>query len=174
MEIRILEKQEQESIYDVAYRLLSAADEEFVPPLSARNSSVQKDFSQSVKGDSIAQYFEQLKGQRFAGVFEDGELIAFVSYKEDYTCAEIPREELPNIYISTLIVSPKARGKGVTTALYSKLFSHYENVNIFTRTWSTNYAHIKILQKYGFDTIKVLKNDRGNGIDTVYFKRPRR
>ncbi len=171
MEIRILGRQEQQNIYTDAYEMLSAADNEFVPPLSSRSSSTQQDFSKSDKNDSIEKYFEQLKSQRFAAVFESGELIAFVSYKEDYTCPEISAKELPNIYLSTLVVSPKARGKGVTTALYKTLFSEYENVNIFTRTWSTNIAHIKILQKYGFDVIKVLKNDRGNGIDTVYFKK---
>ena len=171
MEIRILEKEEQQSIYDDVYKMLEAAENEFVPPLSSRSSSTQQDFSTRAKNNSIAQYFQQLKNQRFAVAFEDGALIAFVSYKENYSCTEIPQKELPNIYMSTLIVSPNARGKGVTKALYGRLFSEYENVNIFTRTWSTNIAHIKILQSYGFEIIQVIKNDRGNGIDTIYFKK---
>ena len=172
MEIRILEKEEQQSIYDDAYQMLEAADNEFVPPLSFRSSSTQRNFSKNLKSrDGIRQYFEQLKNQRFAVAYEDGALIAFVSYKENYSCVEIPPKELPNIYISTLIVSPSARGKGVTKALYGRLFSEYENVNIFTRTWSTNIAHIKILEKYGFEVIQVIKDDRGNGIDTIYFKK---
>lgn len=172
MEIRILEKEEQQSIYDDAYQMLEAADNEFVPPLSFRSSSTQRNFSENLKSrDGIRQYFEQLKNQRFAVAYEDGALIAFVSYKENYSCVEIPPKELPNIYISTLIVSPSARGKGVTKALYSRLFSEYENVNIFTRTWSTNIAHIKILEKYGFKVIQVIKDDRGNGIDTIHFKK---
>ena len=172
MEIRILEKEEQQSIYDDAYKMLEAADNEFVPPLSSRSSSTQRNFSENLKSrDGIRQYFEQLKSQRFAVAYEDGALIAFVSYKENYSSAEIHKKELPNIYISTLIVSPSARGKGVTKALYGRLFSEYENVNIFTRTWSTNIAHIKILEKYGFKVIQVIKNDRGNGIDTIYFKK---
>ena len=171
MEIRILEKEKQQSLYDDAYKMLQAADNEFIPPLSSRSSSTQQDFSARAKNNSIEQYFRQLKNQRFAAAFEDGELVAFVSYKENYSCTEISAKELPNIYISTLVVSPKSRGKGVTKALYGRLFSKYENVNIFTRTWSTNIAHIKILQSYGFEVLKVLENDRGNGIDTVYFKR---
>lgn len=171
MDIRILGKEQQYKIYDEAYKLLAAADNEFVPPLSSRNSSTQQDFSVSIKSDNISAYFEQLKNQRFAAAFEEDELIAFVSFKENYTCCGISETELPNIYLSTLIVSPKARGKGVTTALYQKLFSEYKKVNIFTRTWSTNIAHIKILKKYGFELIKTLENDRGNRIDTVYFKK---
>lgn len=34
MEIRILPKDRQESIYEAAYKLLETADDEFVPPLS--------------------------------------------------------------------------------------------------------------------------------------------
>ena len=171
MEIKILDKNEQQSIYTEAYALLQAADSEFVPPLSCRDSSVQTDFSSESKGDGITRYFEQLKNQRFIAAFEKGALIAFVSYRENYACDVIGETELPNVYISTLVVNPAYRGRGVTTALYNELFSHYSSSDIFTRTWSTNVAHIKILQKFGFDCIKTIKNDRGDGIDTVYFKK---
>ena len=172
MEIRILSNAEQECIYTDGYELLAAADNEFVPPLSHRSSSTQQNLLEYTKNsDGIRQYFAALKKQRFAAAFEEDKLIGFVSYKENYSCPDIPAEECPNIYISTLIVSPAARGKGVTTALYKKLFYHYEAVNIFTRTWSTNFAHIKILEKFGFEVIKVLRNDRGSGIDTFYFKK---
>jgi ribosomal protein S18 acetylase RimI-like enzyme len=174
MKICILSKEQQPEIYEEAYKMLEAADKEFVPPLSMRESSTQQSFSAGVKGDSIVRYFEQLKDQRFAAVFHEEALIAFVSYKENYTCGQIPPEELPNIYLSTLVVSPKARGKGVTKALYSKLFSEYEAVNIFTRTWSTNIAHIRILERFGFEVVGILENDRGNGVHTVYFKKCRK
>ena len=78
---------------------------------------------------------------------------------------------MPNIYISTLLVTPCGRGQGLTRKMYEFLFNEYKNANVFTRTWSTNEAHIKILLGFGFETIKVLENDRGNGIDTVYFKK---
>ena len=175
MEIRILDKAEQARIYDAAYCMLEAADDEFVPPLSSRSSSTQRDLSGGKKNsDGIKMYFEQLKGQRFAAAYEDGELIAFVSYKENYTSPEIPPEELPNIYISTLVASPASRGKGVTKALYAHLFSAYQHANVFARTRSANYAHIKILQTFGFETVKVLKDDWGDGIDTVYFKKAKK
>ena len=172
MEIYILDQQTQARIYPEAYEMLAAADREFIPPLSSRVSSTQKDLSAAAAGENISRYFEQLKQQRFAAAFEGDTLIAFVSYIENYCCDVIPPEKCPNIYLSTLVVSPKARGKGVTKALYGRLFAEYKAFNIFTRTWSTNLAHIKILQGYGFETIKVLKNDRGNGIDTVYFELP--
>lgn len=40
-----------------------------------------------------------------------------------------------------------------------------------TRTWSTNDAHIHILQSIGFVMVKNIDNDRGIGINTLYFEK---
>lgn len=171
MDIQILQWEEQSRIYPEVLEMLEAADGDFVPPLSSRSSSTQKDLSGNAKRETgVQEYFQQLKEQRFAAVFDRERLIAFVSYRENYTCPEIG--ELPNIYLSTLIVRPEARGRGVTTALYGVLFDRYKDRSIFTRTWSANAAHIKVLMKYGFSVIRVLPDHRGPGIDTVYFQRP--
>ena len=170
MEISILNKAEEIKYYDGILKMLKDADDEFFPPLSARNSSTQSDLSSMEKSsDGVIKYFEELKKQSFLVACEDGELLAFVSYRENYSNGEIGEEFIPDIYISTLVVSPIARGKGLTYKMYEELFAQYENVNIFTRTWSENFAHIKILEKFGFETFKVLENDRGEGIDTIYF-----
>ena len=82
---------------------------------------------------------------------------------------------MPNIYLSTLVLSAESRGKGITKKLYAHLFNElYPEKNIFTRTWSTNAPHIKILDYFGFDEMVRIKNDRGNGIDTVYFENRRK
>lgn len=172
MEVCLFEKERQHIIYPDVLQLLQDADQEFVPPLSSRSSATQQNFSAALKNSNgVLSYFEQLKQQRFIAALENGKLLGFVSFRENYLCQEISQEELPNIYISTLIVCPEARGKGVTTALYDRLFSAYSSSNIFTRTWSTNLAHTKILVKYGFTIFRVLPDDRGQGIDTVYFKK---
>ena len=168
MEIRILSAEEQKGIYPEVLEMLQEADGDFVPPLSSRNSATQQTLTEAkTRSTGVQEYFLELQAQRFAVVCENGQVIAFVSWKEDYTCEYM--EKLPNIYISTLIVRSQARGKGVTTALYEKLFAHYKDRYIFTRTWSTNFAHIRVLEKYGFSLLQTLPNHRGNGIDTVYF-----
>lgn len=175
MDIELLSRQEQEKYYDEILEMLIAADGDFVPPLSSRSSTTQSVLTASEKiGGGVVSYFEELKKQRTLAATEDGKLIAFVSFKEDFVNDKIKNEDVPNIYISTLLVKPEGRGKGLTQKMYDILFKQYENINIFTRTWSTNAAHIKILSKFDFETLCVLKNDRGNGIDTVYFvKRPK-
>lgn len=170
MKIKILTSEEQTEYYDEILKMVIAGDDDFVPPLSARSSTTQKDLTSTEKSrDGILSYFEEMKAQRFAVALEDGNLLAFVSYKENYTNNEIKDEHLPNIYLSTLIMKPEARGKGLTQTLYTTLFDAYKERNVLTRTWSTNGAHIHILSKFNFDTLCTLKDDRGEGIDTVYF-----
>jgi len=43
MKIEILSREEQVNYYDEILEMLIMGDEEFVPPLSARNSTTQKD-----------------------------------------------------------------------------------------------------------------------------------
>ena len=172
MEIRILEPCDQHLIYPEVLELLQLADGEFVPPLSSRTSTTQADLSGgAAQQDGVGAYFEELKSQRFAAAMEDGRLLGFVSYRENETGPHIPPQELPNIYISTLIVHPKFRGRGITTALYEHLFSCYEGRRVFTRTWSQNAAHIKILERFGFLVTARLPDHRGPGIDTLYFEK---
>ncbi len=172
MEIKLLKDMEFNKYAGDIWNMLVESDGEFVPPLSSRVSTTQTDFSFNQKvGDGIGSYFEELKKQRLLIAVENGELVAFVSFRENYENDRITAEEFPNIYISTVLVSANGRGKGLTQKMYEALFKKYEGSNIFTRTWSTNMAHIKILSKFEFETFCVLKDDRGRGIDTVYFKK---
>lgn len=168
MEIRILNTTEHEKYYKQIKNMLVIADSEFVPPLSQRCSTTQADMTPNSNG-GIENYFNEMKNQRFVVAVENDELLGFVSYRENHTSDDIEPDYVPNIYISTLIVSSNARGKGLTRRMYDHLFQTYSSSYILTRTWSTNIAHIKILEQYGFTTHKVLIDHRGKGIDTVYF-----
>ena len=153
--------------------LMYQSDNDFVPPLSKRTSTTQT----NLKGndadssfDGIASYHQEMMKQYILGVVEDERLLGFVSYKEDMCSDVIGEDTLPNIYVSTLMLHTDARGKNLTYRMYDYLFNEvYKNSSIFTRTWSTNFAHIKILSKFSFDELKRIENDRGAGIDTVYY-----
>jgi len=175
MELRLLGTQEKDSCKDALFEMLTAADEEFIPPLSARRSTTQADFaSADDSADGILPYFQQMCAQQILAALEEDALLGFVSFRENYVCDVIGAEELPNIYISTLIVKPEARGKRLTDQMYGYLFYQlYPDRAIFTRTWSTNLAHIAILHRFGFAQFFRKENDRGPGVDTVYFKKNR-
>ncbi len=46
----------------------------------------------------------------------------------------------------------------------------YKHHYIFTRTWSSNSGHLRILNALKFHQHCYLSNDRGPGIDTVYYR----
>ena len=172
MEIKELTFFEKELYADSIKALLKESDNDFLPPLSKRGSTLDKSFSQSPNKNGILSYFEEMQKQEILGAFEEENLIGFVSYRLNFTSDIITEENLPNIYVSTLVLSKSARGRGLTKVMYSHLFNElYADRSVFTRTWSTNAAHTKILSGFGFSELYRKKNDRGDGIDTVYYKK---
>ena len=172
MDFRILTEQDKTIYRDAMIAMIKNSDHEFVPPLSSRTSTTQKTLTACVATGDITPYFNEMLRQEIVGVFDDEKLIGYLSYRLDYTNNVIGDNTLPNIYLSTLIIQPDSRGKGLTAALYGYLFGEvFPERNIYTRTWSTNGAHIHILlNKCGFHEIFRVKNGRGAGIDTVYYE----
>ena len=171
MIFKILTNQDKILYKQAILEIMRTCDNDFIPPLSARNSTTQKSL---IGGKSTEEglilYMTEMLSQVVLGAFENNNLIGFVSFKENYVSDVILDSDLPNIYLSTLMLNKEARGKRLTQRMYDYLFNTlYADRSIFTRTWSTNFAHLKILEKFDFKLIKTIKNDRGNGIDTVYF-----
>lgn len=170
-----IENLEDENLSEQILQILTTCSGEFVPPLTSRNSTTQSDFSQKSESDKAVPYayFDMIKKQKTLIAEENGRVAGFMSYKTDYTNDVIARDFLPNIYISTVITDKAFRHRGVTKGLYAALFEKYGDKNIFTRTWSTNLPHTKLLTGFGFCELKRIENDRGDGIDTVYYMKLR-
>ena len=151
--------------------IMSLCDSDFVPPLSKRNGTTQREFSGSgISGGGIEAYCDEMMKQEVLAAISGSKLLGFVSYRENMVSREIMEESLPNIYISTLLVHPESRGMRLTARMYDYILNTlYPERNIFTRTWSTNLAHIKILAGFDFCEMKRIDNDRGDGTDTVYY-----
>lgn len=159
----------QKVIYrETLLEILRQNDTAFVPPLSCRTGTTQTVFGNKEILSGVEDYLNQMLTQQILGVFLEKQLVGFVSYMENRVTAEF--DMLPNLYISTLVLQPETRGMGITKKLYHHLFNEiYPAHSVYTRTWSTNVAHIKILQGFGFGELKRIPNDRGAGIDTVYY-----
>ena len=175
MEFLLLDEAQKKSYGAQILDILRACDKDFVPPLSARFSTSDTTFSAETGVENgVNAYFEDMMRQHVLAAIEDGALLGFVTFATDLVNGVLGADTLPNLYICTLLLSPAARGRGVTAKMYAHLFDTlYPRVNLFTRTWSTNHAHMKILDRFGFDLIKRIENDRGEGIDTVYFGKMR-
>ncbi|MCR5320227.1 MAG: GNAT family N-acetyltransferase [Lachnospiraceae bacterium] len=168
MEYRF-EKRLCEGYAEEVRRILYKADGEFVPALSSRNGTTQKNLSggATATADPV-EYFEVMRQQAFVLALEGEKVVGFLSFIPHHRI-EMAGEKVVCAYVSTIVVDPAYRGKGLTEGMYEKLFDEIEDNCVATRTWSKNHAHIHILEKEHFRLADTLKDDRGLGIDTVYY-----
>ena len=170
MEMIFLDDQGKQQYYEALLQLCKKSDNEFVPPLSQRNSTTQGNLTGGMNSGILA-YFQEVMKQSVLVCTENDRLLGFVSFREDYIPEHYPNAKLPNIYVSTLILSADSRGRGLTKQIYQHLFmERFPERSIYTRTWSTNAAHLKILSFFCFSQCMCIPNHRGEGIDTVYYE----
>ena len=152
-------------------RLLESCDNEFVPSLSARTSTRQTDLRcLEGTGTRPGEYFSELSHQPFVLALSDGHVIAFLSFIEDHPVMR-GEERLVTTYVTTICVAPEWRHRGIATDLYRHLERHASSRYLSVRTWSTNAAQVTLLQSLGYRELSRIRDDRGEGINTVYYLR---
>ena len=172
MQLQYFETVESSGWGEDVYRLLVMADREFIPPLSSRGSSTQSDLSHATAAERGARdYYESMASQPVVLALEDDRCLGFMAFKFDYTCEYIGEDTLPNLYASTCVVHPDARGRKLMEGFYREMIRLFPEADICTRTWHTNAPHLRVLEKLGFRELARLKDHRGPGLDTVYFHR---
>ena len=174
MEFLLFDRLEDSDYLAQVYGLLKKCQHEFVPPLSQRVSTTQHDLCGSDPLDAAEPkaYFQQLLTQPIILVMQQGQLLGFMSFLRQHVCQEVG-DQISTIYVTTVIVDPQHRGNGLTLQMYQKLMGIARTCEgaISTRTWSTNNAHIKVLSQLGFCESLRIRDGRGPGIDTVYFRK---
>ena len=170
MKIIYLEKLKGSPYEEPVLQLLQSADGEFIPPLSARGSTTQQDLHAARSVPSgVLDYFHTMAPQPILLAVDEDTVTGFMSFKKDYQCEEVTN--LPNLYASTCVVAPSARGQGLMEGFYREMLRLFPRCHIYTRTWHTNFAHIRVLEKLGFSLCARLQNHRAPGLDTVYYTR---
>lgn len=155
------------------------ADGQFIPPLSARTSSVQSDLLTSeLDPDGPREYFNSLRTQYFLiARGAEGRAVGFMSFRKNY---RLPEEAFAAAdlcyYVSTVIVERAHRRQGLTRAMYGLLLddADHHGYGVATRTWSTNAGHLALLAQLGIDVVHTIPDGRGRDVDTLYLARPPR
>lgn len=164
------------TVRDQVYGLIVEADTAFHPPLSARTPEQGLSVGEGAIVDpEPTAYWASIQGHALITAEDEaGRVLGMMSVARDK-----PLEALnltATAYLSTLIVAGAARGQGLARALYERLFDLARTWAsaplVATRTWSTNAAHLPLIAKLGFEESLRLPDDRGAGIDTVYFSKP--
>lgn len=156
---------------DGVMALLKETDGEFFPPLSTRTSTTQKNLvTLENREPSLEPYFGSLKKQAVILAAREDEVAGILSF--------IPRcrktvgdREYDVLYITTVIVGKKYRREGISIAMYEKLMQEFPDRDILIRTWSENRGQRAALEKLGFQLLMCIPDDRGKGMDTVYYCR---
>lgn len=161
---------------DGVWRLLCDYGDSFVPPLSRRADTCQSMLRLEDRGEESGPlaYFDSMRRQPFLLAVQDGTVEGFFTFRFGYVpppLAELDKPGLLGLYVSTIIVSDHLRRRGTASGFYAQLGSMWPERDrlISTRTWSGNESHICLLEKLGFSGPLRLADDRGPGIDTVYY-----
>lgn len=151
------------------WELLQESEQSFVPPLSCRNSTKQNSFQSEKAENGLQSYYDSMMAQEFILAYENDRVVGFMTYIENYHLPYENETVAACDYISTIIVKPAYQHQGICMQMYKELFSVSDANRFATRTWSQNYAHIGLLMKLNFIETYRIADDRGKGIDTVYF-----
>lgn len=178
------------------FELLLATDESFVPPLSSRVSATDTDLrvrpeaqaesgsyyeltmarirAGSKRREGLRRYFGSVLGQECLLAVDDasGDIIGLMSYRPGWRdCPIMPGH--PCCYVSTVVIAPRYRWRGVARALFLELerFNHGFGTPVVVRTWSTNGGYTRFLRRLGFQLVSTRRDDRAPGIDTEYYRR---
>ncbi len=155
--------------------LLVAGDDAFVPPLTASERST---VSQSVDGNEgptdIDGYVDRCLSRPMIAAFDDDRLCGFMSFGR-LADSDVLDAYTPTNYVAVLLIDEAYRNKGIATRLYDFLLnalpSDLQAPSLSTKTWSTNHAHLAILERLSFECVSRIVDDRAPGIDTVYYAR---
>jgi ribosomal protein S18 acetylase RimI-like enzyme len=155
-------------------RLLSTADEAFVPPLTDDARATISRPGDDDGPTSIDEYVAACLDRPMVGAVDDGQLVGFASF-ESRTESDPLADYTPTNHVDVLVVDERYRNQGIATAFYkylcSSLPSDLHQPAVSTKTWSTNRPHIAILEALSFDCVHRVVDDRKEGVDTVYYAR---
>lgn len=155
-------------------RLLAAADDEFVPSLTgSRRAGVSRSGEESGAG-TLADYVDRCLERPMVGAFDGDDLVGFSSFHPLERAAALDGYT-PTNHVSILIVDSAYRGRGIARSTYRHLLTALpadrRRPHVSTKTWSTNHAHLHVLDTLEFACVERIPDDRGAGVDTVYYAR---
>lgn len=174
--IKLLDDKGKEKYRDQIISMLNCYGDEFVPPLTKRGSTIQKDFRGSDEGETVERYAESLLSHEVMVAtikgYSEEIVVGLAGFIRN--CEVVPPRRLGGLYVTTILMDKAYRGLGVARRFYDRIFKEADKTASFTlvRTWTGNDTHIGLLEKIGFKEVRRFKDDRGEGIDTILFSRP--
>lgn len=185
--LRIFYREAEKNDHSQIREFIELVDSEFYPPLSQRPGGIEERIENSlVKPDANFLMAEGLSNSGFEPGAESGlgaetetetevfpqperpagpdRIAGLISYEKQW-------EGENNAYISFVAVNPGFRNMGLASELITLLEEQMRSEGMermYVCTWSTNRSALALYGKKGFSTARVIEDDRGPLVDTVY------
>lgn len=148
--------------------LTRRCDGDFVPPLSWRHRLGQelRDLGPQA-GANVEKYVDSLlELAHLVVLVQDERLVGHCAYYWPWMW-----RGTEHVYVSTAVVAPSHRDRGLSTRMGRRVVAHAlrRRVPLLAKTWSTNQASMGTLARWG-RVDKIVRDERGAGIDTVYWR----
>lgn len=160
-------------IADDIWKILTAVDKDFVPPLAMRRDSMNIDLDDVSLWSSPITFFEEVMTHHVLFATIDGD-VAGISSFIPHRQHELLPDWSPMTFVSTTAVMPALRRRGIGRALNEVLLAlppDLASPYVARRTWSTNHSNLGLLRELGFKEVLRLPDHRGPGIDSIYLAR---
>lgn len=149
-------------------KFIELVDGDFFPLLSTRSGGIVGKVKRTLaKSDSNYLIVEAGTSNPNASNDDDKSILALFGYKKYWKGTN-------NAYISFIAVHPDRRNMGISSMLMRMIEDRMrlENIrHIYICTWSTNKPAVQFYKKLGYNVYHVIKDARGVGIDTVFYRK---
>ncbi|WMW26073.1 GNAT family N-acetyltransferase [Methanolobus sediminis] len=159
--IRIASKNDEKKVTS----FIELVDKDFYPPLSQRSGGIPERVERCLDTDEANFLVVEPNVNRENSQSEG--FIGMLGYTKNWKGQD-------TAYINFLATHPDYRNLGISKALYMQLEKKLAESGIkriYLCTWSGNPAAIKFYESIGYYRYAVVLNDRGNGVNTIYYKK---
>ncbi|WP_340820341.1 GNAT family N-acetyltransferase [Methanolobus sp. WCC4] len=146
-------------------KFIELVDEDFYPPLSKRGGGIPERIEASLDTSESNYLVAELDTP------DDNEqahrIIGMIGCTWNWKGED-------TAYINFLATHPDHRRSGISKELYIRLeeiLAEQGLRTIYLCTWSGNPGAKKFYEGLGYKAYSIVLNDRGNGVDTIYYKR---
>ncbi|WP_196214086.1 GNAT family N-acetyltransferase [Methanolobus vulcani] len=144
---------------------IELVDKEFYPPLSKREGGIPERVDKCLDTDN-ANFLVAEPDSSYENSLHET-FIGMIGCTKNWKGND-------SAYINFLATHPNCRNSGISRALCLQLEKELSKsgVNrIYLCTWSGNPAAIRFYESLGYYRYAVVLNDRGNGVNTIYYKK---
>lgn len=148
--------------------LTRRCDGDFVPLCPGATGSVRSSATSALRpGRTSRSYVDSLlELAHLVVLVQDERLVGYCAYYWPWMW-----RGTEHVYVSTAVVAPSHRGRGLSTRTGRRVVARAlrRRVPLLAKTWSTNQASMGALARWG-RVDKIVRDERGAGIDTVYWR----